>query len=372
MPHAGAVHAAPELPGAMASMSIAGIQLAREPGMSAQAFSSRTSGPSPQTCASRAGAVTRWSEHVATDADEHAQNLSLWNQRYDQISSGGFSGRIDELWLDHAQVFMETANQRLRQSCSPWSGALWFGIPAPLQAPARLDGHLLTSDDIALRMGGEEFELHTPVGFDLYGVVIDTSALMTYLECVEHVDPLRLLARRGVLRADPRARQRLCTAIERWLGTPTAPGIAAELPAPCDLQATLFGLVAALLQPQDETHGLDRTAMPHSHRQQLVRRVCAFVLEQPDTPISVSDLCAEFHLCRRSLQYCFLDITGLPPLAYLRALRLNAVRRELRWGRVRLVSESAYAWGFDHLSQFSRDYARQFGQLPSQALRSAH
>jgi len=341
--------------------------------MSAQAFSSRTSGPSTQTCASRAdAAVTRWSDRVATDADEHAQNLSLWNQRYDQISSGGFSGRIVELWLDHTQVFMETANQRLRQSCSPWSDALWFGIPAPLQAPARLDAHVLTSDDIALRMGGEEFELHTPMGFDLYGVVFDTSALMTYLECVEQVDPRRLLARRGVLRVDPRARQQLCTAIERWLGTPTAPGIAAELPAHCDLQATLFGMVAALLQPQSETQGIDATVMPHSHRQQLVRRVCAFVLEHPDRPIPIAELCAEFHVSRRSLQYCFLDVVGLPPLAYLRALRLNAVRRELRSGRALQVSDTAFAWGFEHLSQFSRDYARQFGQLPSQTLRKSH
>lgn len=316
----------------------------------------------------RGAAVLRWAGHVATDADEHAQNLSLWEQRYDQISSGRFSGRIDELWLADSQVFVETANQRLRQVCSPRPNALWFGIPLPEQAAARLDGQPLAPDTIALGRGGEEFELHTPADFDLYGVVIDTAAWMEFVETIEHVDPQRLLRQLGVRRVDPRARHALCSALSGWLAAPQRPQAAGAMPASSGLQHALFGALCALLLPQDAS----AAAMPPSSRRRLVRRVSDFVLSRPDAPVSITEICAEFHVSRRSLQYCFLDVAGLPPLAYLRALRLNAVRRELRSGRALQVSDTAFAWGFEHLSQFSRDYARQFGQLPSQTLRKSH
>ena len=36
----------------------------------------------------------------AFDADEHAQNLTRWQQEYDQLSPGSFYGRLDEVDRD--------------------------------------------------------------------------------------------------------------------------------------------------------------------------------------------------------------------------------------------------------------------------------
>ena len=64
------------------------------------------------------------------------------------------------------------------------------------------------------------------------------------------------------------------------------------------------------------------------------------------------------------------EITGLAPLAYIRSLRLNEVRRALRYGQGRRsVSSVAYDWGFTHLSPCAQDYRRMFGELPSASLR---
>jgi AraC family ethanolamine operon transcriptional activator len=49
-------------------------------------------------------------------------------------------------------------------------------------------------------------------------------------------------------------------------------------------------------------------------------------------------------------------------------VRLNGVRRELR-STAATVQDAAARWGFWHLGQFSRDYKRQFGELPSQTLK---
>ncbi|OIQ80594.1 HTH-type transcriptional activator RhaS [mine drainage metagenome] len=327
--------------------------------------------PSGTTCPVRQ-APSRLRLHLAGDADEHAQNLSHWNQTYDQISPGRFQGRVTELWLEHAQVFVETANQRLRQTCSAWPGALWLGIPAPLHDVARLDGRALQHQEVAVRQGGETFELRTAADFDLYGIVVEVEALMRHLDVVERFDLRPLLRGPGVFCADPHARQCLCAWLGRHLAIRVHDPCVHVAPANPDvLEAQLFTLLASMLVAHHAAHGA-APGMGYGHRLDLVRRVSDHVLEHAESPASVAELCQRFGVSRRTLQYCFLDITGAPPLAYLRALRLNAVRRELRSGQCSRVGDCAWHWGFGHFSQFARDYARQFGELPSEALRRAH
>jgi AraC family ethanolamine operon transcriptional activator len=93
------------------------------------------------------------------------------------------------------------------------------------------------------------------------------------------------------------------------------------------------------------------------------------VEESPDCPLSVAELCARFHASRRTLQYAFEDTLGVNPSAYIRAVRLDHVRRELRGAAS--VTEVATRWGFWHFGNFSSEYRGQFGELPSETWRSS-
>lgn len=89
-------------------------------------------------------------------------------------------------------------------------------------------------------------------------------------------------------------------------------------------------------------------------------------LQDPATcPLSIAELCVQLGISRRTLQYAFQDALNLNPIAYLRAVRLNHVRRELRLGDS--VTLAATKWGFWHLSSFAHDYRVMFGELPSVA-----
>ena len=79
-------------------------------------------------------------------------------------------------------------------------------------------------------------------------------------------------------------------------------------------------------------------------------------------------VCRHVGASRRKLNDCFRDVLGTSPLTYLRALRLNGVRRELRGGAAS-VQQAAARWGFWHLGELAADYRRQFGELPSQTLK---
>ena len=61
---------------------------------------------------------------------------------------------------------------------------------------------------------------------------------------------------------------------------------------------------------------------------------------------------------------------NMTPLEYLKAWKLNHVYKVLRKAGPDevLIKQLAYANGFYHLGQFSRDYKRLFGESPSHTL----
>ena len=102
-------------------------------------------------------------------------------------------------------------------------------------------------------------------------------------------------------------------------------------------------------------------------RRRVVGRAITFIRENIAEPITIGALCKEINVSRRTLQYCFEDVLGVAPLAYLKAVRLNGARRALSSPRSRSlgVGDIAAQWGFWHPSHFREDYRRMFGELPS-------
>jgi AraC family ethanolamine operon transcriptional activator len=106
-------------------------------------------------------------------------------------------------------------------------------------------------------------------------------------------------------------------------------------------------------------------------RQAIVGRARACINENPGEPLSVADLCLRLGVSRRTLHYSFQETLGLSPVKFLRAMRLNGVRRALRQASPQgnTVGDIAAHWGFWHLSHFAADYREMFGELPSDALK---
>ena len=87
--------------------------------------------------------------------------------------------------------------------------------------------------------------------------------------------------------------------------------------------------------------------------------------------IKVRDISRAAGVSERTLQYMFLERFGIGPKEYVKALRLDRVRRQLRSADpgVTKVTDVANAWGFWHMGQFAADYRERFDELPSETLR---
>ncbi|MGB6241702.1 MAG: helix-turn-helix domain-containing protein [Castellaniella sp.] len=303
---------------------------------------------------------------TARDADDHAHNLSQWEQSYDQFSSGSFQGQLTELWLPRLQLFQESANQALHQSCAAWSDSLWFGLPAPHPAISRLDAQPIPGHTLLFRPGARQFELCTPQDYDIFGIVVDQDLLREHLTPLDE-DACDRLGEGGTLTLSPALYQHMIHTLGQAL---FAPQSAHTAPTADELQETVLDLLCTAM-----TQGNRPTPDPHysriRHNRQIVQQARELVLAQASHRLSITDICRQLHVSRRTLQYSFQAVVGLSPLAYLRILKLNQVRRRLHNTQdfSSRVTQVATTWGFEHLGQFSQDYRRLFGECPSATLK---
>ena len=312
------------------------------------------------------GSTSYFQRFTTSDIDAHAQNLDGWQLSYDQVSPGPFEGELVEFRSDWMQLVRDRSNQAMIKTGAAWKGAITFSIPLHADGPMYCSGHPIYEPSLMVAHGENLPELHTPQHLDLIGVAIEEHAL-------EHV-----LERQG---SDFRI-----TDLPRCyrLG---------ESSVPRELAALFDGLPSddqerdILLGHDSIRRGIRDAVMMHlleliapdqapqlspTARKRMVDRAREYALGHLDEPLSILDLCNHIGASRRKLQYCFQETLGINPVAYLRALRLNAVRRELRTStQAYCVQDVAIRWGFWHLSRFSSDYRTMFGESPSQTLRRA-
>ncbi|WP_018604498.1 helix-turn-helix domain-containing protein [Uliginosibacterium gangwonense] len=305
----------------------------------------------------------------AHDVDEHADNLSAWEQHYDQLSAGRFSGTLTEFWTPNTQVFFEHTSQAVRQSCKVWKEALWFGIPVHHDG-TRVDGREAPDGAILVRPGDADFELVTPDEHRIFGLVVRHEALDNFCQAQGITPDWSNLEHARWIALNTDLRKAAVGLLQHLFSELAQHSVPNPHHAACrDLEHTVMELllpfVGAAGSCQDVGHD---TCASLARRRQVVGQILEYAHQHPDWVPSVPELCERYHLSRRSLQYAFEDVLGTSPAVYLRAMRLNGVRRFLRTGRCTSVQDAATAWGFWNLSQFSVDYRRFFGERPSDTL----
>ena len=102
-----------------------------------------------------------------------------------------------------------------------------------------------------------------------------------------------------------------------------------------------------------------------------VKRVEYYILANAAKNISIEDLAKVAQTSVRSLFAGFKQFRGISPMRYLRNVRLDNVRRDLKKAEQGVtVTDVATRWGFTQLGRFAGDYQRRFGELPSATLRT--
>jgi AraC family ethanolamine operon transcriptional activator len=301
---------------------------------------------------------------TSLDATQQAAGLGDWQQDYEQISPGAFHGDVECATLGPVQVFCERASQKLLQVGVPRLGTLTLGLVQGEGAqPGWFCGQAVNGAQGFSVGGNQPFELVAPGGMALSGIAVDLAELARLGRQLRGPQfELRSLAPAVLQRPPPQWADIAALLAATLALAGSRPG---HLRQPAALRSLVDGLgtvVLDVLVPEPASPGARPSA---AARRRIVRLAREYMRAHVDEPVSVPALCEATSASRRNLQYAFAEALGMSPVAYLRVMRLNRVRRDLLREPAVPIGDVAARWGFWHLPRFAGDYRSFFGELPS-------
>ncbi len=327
-------------------------------------------GPDQSQSVQEAGGGYSFVRVRSNDVDEHAACLSDWDQTYEQLTPGRFDGLLCEALFAGIQVFRERTSQAVHESGAGRPDSWMFGVPVALQGDGYFGGRPVGVDSLIILNCRGEMDLRLPGSTDLIGVSMPTDRLREYAFEIDERDIDAVFRAVSVVSLPQESMRRLRSfLLLAFESICDHPDRLRHAGARRILEQSIFRSISAALFG----HGDDHVMVPGPTRSHaLVTRAQEYMRQHVDEPLTIEDLCRELRVSRRTLQYAFQEVLHLNPVAWLRAMRLNGVRRALRSGHDgTTVQDVAACWGFWHLSHFASDYRRMFGELPSETLQRA-
>jgi AraC-like DNA-binding protein len=113
----------------------------------------------------------------------------------------------------------------------------------------------------------------------------------------------------------------------------------------------------------DERGGDLRTFLQQRGQIQRVAKTVQYIHQNIEVPVSVEKLADMVHMSRTSFYENFRDVMHVSPLQYAKSVKLVKAQTLIKEGKN--ASEAGYLVGYNSPAQFSREYKRHFGFVPS-------
>ena len=113
----------------------------------------------------------------------------------------------------------------------------------------------------------------------------------------------------------------------------------------------------------DERGGELRYLLQQRGEIQRISRAVAYIHQNLDKPVSVEGLAEMVHMGQTSFYDNFKGVMHVSPLQYAKSVKLHKAQSLIIEGKK--ASEAGYMVGYNSPAQFSREYKRQFGYVPS-------
>lgn len=130
-------------------------------------------------------------------------------------------------------------------------------------------------------------------------------------------------------------------------------------------------LILKLLESHPNNYSEHLRPQPCKIAPHHVRRVEQFIIAHAAEPVTLDQLVDVSGVSARALFDGFRRFRGTSPMAFLKAVRLERARDDLRQAEPGTsVTSVACKWGFYQFGRFSAQYRKMFGELPSETLRN--
>ena len=133
----------------------------------------------------------------------------------------------------------------------------------------------------------------------------------------------------------------------------------------------ILRMVVLLLVPElQKADPLPKAPVPSAAARGRLEALVDWIEAHLEAPISLSDLEAQVHWSRRTLQYVFRDAYGCSPMQWVRRRRLHHAMQRLTTPRPGdTVTSIGQSVGFPSAVAFGRDFRNHYGCTPSSVFR---
>lgn len=305
---------------------------------------------------------------VFDDVNQHAHSLQNWPQEYNQLSSGKFEGFLEDIQLDSVRVFRERMKQKVVQNTHTPPGKISLMIPHHMDASDTSDqARQIMADGVTLLPYESDFVFVGPAELDYSVIAVDQQRLSQLLSPETYSRLIGFSKSHGV-KTDPgtltRLRHHLALLLQQLTSIPEDPALS-EPQIQQQLKAIEDQIILMVLTIYDANEsGISHPKRLGNQHNYIVHCCHDYVTSSEGSCASVVDICESLHIPHRTLNYSFHKATGTSPMQYLRAVKLNAARRELLQTGLS-ITDIAANYGFFHMGYFSQEYRRLFGETPS-------
>lgn len=290
-----------------------------------------------------------------------AQAAVQWDMETTQLERGRYQCSIRAVHTQKLQLGRSLRSLGTRLGGRIPSGTVVLAIPLNPALRLRHRGEQIGPEDLIVQEDTRGIDFSFMGRLDVLTIAVNREELNR--RALAHWGkPFPAETRTGLIRfvnpaASAQTKLRIAECLAEALNNPDA--LSLNLPAMQVENRVLDTIFTALVDHAKAQGAVER------HR--AARKAADVMHDFCREEISITDLCETVGANRRTLHLGFLEVYGIPPMKYLRALRLCKVRREIiRSGNPDLkVTDLAMAWGFNHLSRFSAYYREFFGELPS-------
>lgn len=295
------------------------------------------------------------------DFDDLTASTRHWDLDFRQLDRGQFHGELLQLMVGRIQVGEARFERSLQQHGASPLGMRTFVIPASSAVKFNWRRHDVTANDLLLFPSNGELESVSNTDFHIFTMSVPDELLVPSDQTDE--PPQLSWEKLPGSPCLPQLRSLLANVIS---AARTDSGFLKVAEIVAELEHELISLLSQTICSTTSSP----IRIPDRKRDLAVEQIQRIVIDSEEKLFSVDDLCAATQVSQRTLRYAFLERYGVTPKAYLKAIRLNGVRRELKRSSSlnTRVNTIALTWGFWHMGQFAADYRRHFAELPSQTL----
>jgi len=297
----------------------------------------------------------------SADSYELAEAAALkWNIETVQLEKGRYDCSIQAVHTQQMQLGRSCRSVGTRIEGQVPEGTVTLAFSLNPSARIQFRGQQVGADDMIVQDDARGLDFSFMGGVDILTVAVTHEELNLRAHAYWG-KPFPYESRTGLFRlSDPRASARVKQDLANCLteSLETAESLAGDRSA-LQLENRVLDGIFGTLEDRSKARGSVERHRAARNAVDIMHALCK-------EDISMAGLCLAVGANRRTLHLGFMELYGIPPMKYLRALRLCKVRRDLVTDSADVrVTDVAMAWGFNHLGRFSGAYREFFGELPS-------